>query len=68
MSEQASVLVLVSPELVAQLSAGWSVPTEIMLTPLSPGLLDTLRTGATHELVARAHTCPTEVFVGGLGG
>jgi hypothetical protein len=48
------VMVRVSPELVAPLMAGWSLPCQVMIERRQDG---------TFEMIARTHNCPsTEAF------
>jgi len=49
--EVASVLVLVSPELIAMLDKEWSEPVQIKIVSMSNQVRH--ETGATHEIVAR---------------
>lgn len=54
--ELATVLVVVSPELVAMLEREWSEPLQVKITPLEHGRY-AATLGATHEMVAIRHTC-----------
>jgi len=54
--ELPTVLVAVSPELVAMLQGEWSEPVQIQIQPVGPEWFGATL-GATHEMVAIRHTC-----------